>query len=456
VAENAVALADRALHRGAGLLRDAADPRAPQEDRIAALSVCESLTRQMEQIRIELVAGLVRDGAFAARGYRSPAQALADLLGCDTTIARRRVRVAEDVCPRTTLDGQLLPPRFPATAAEFTAGRIGLRQVERIADALRSAAAHRLAPELWGAAEAKLADQASAYRPSELAVFAHDLITVLDQDGPGERENDPPQPNELHLSIRTGKLKGQLDGLTREVLATALHALCLPRGPEDDRTAAQRRADALGEICQRVLDSAQLPRRGGERPHLNVIIPLEEWEQRARSAGLDFGAQLPPADLRMLACDARVVPVVLGGAGQPLDVGRARRTIPDGLRRAIAARDRGCAAHADGDARRESATRKAPCPDRLRARSDERNARARSRDLPHLQPRHQGAMTRAASGISPRGAARRPAYDAIASARTKASPNPSRLAERESSTVSNSKLTIVWLDKDMYSARTAS
>jgi HNH endonuclease len=45
----------------------------------------------------------------------------------------------------------------------------------------------------------------------------------------------------------------------------------------------------------------------------------------------------------MLCCDARVVPVVLGGKGQPLDVGRATRVIPDGLRRAIAARDRGCA-----------------------------------------------------------------------------------------------------------------
>jgi 5-methylcytosine-specific restriction protein A len=33
----------------------------------------------------------------------------------------------------------------------------------------------------------------------------------------------------------------------------------------------------------------------------------------------------------------------MNGAGQPLDVGRATRTIPDGLRRAVAARDRGCA-----------------------------------------------------------------------------------------------------------------
>ena len=45
----------------------------------------------------------------------------------------------------------------------------------------------------------------------------------------------------------------------------------------------------------------------------------------------------------MLACDAAVVPIVMNGKGQPLDIGRATRTIPDGLRRAVTARDRGCA-----------------------------------------------------------------------------------------------------------------
>jgi hypothetical protein len=84
---------------------------------------------------------------------------------------------------------------------------------------------------------------------------------------------------------------------------------------------------------------------GGRRPHLNVIIGLDDLEGRARAAMLDFGGRLSPEALRLLACDAAVVPIVMNGAGQPLDVGRARRTIPDGLRRAVAARDRGCARH---------------------------------------------------------------------------------------------------------------
>ena len=40
---------------------------------------------------------------------------------------------AEQVTPRTGLDGAVLPARLPATAAVFAAGRTGLRHVEVIA-----------------------------------------------------------------------------------------------------------------------------------------------------------------------------------------------------------------------------------------------------------------------------------------------------------------------------------
>jgi hypothetical protein len=43
-----------------------------------------------------------------------------------------------------------------------------------------------------------------------------------------------------------------------------------------------------------------------------------------------------------MACDAQIVPAVLGGAGQVLDLGRAQRTRVGPARRAIILRDRGC------------------------------------------------------------------------------------------------------------------
>lgn len=48
------------------------------------------------------------------------------------------------------------------------------------------------------------------------------------------------------------------------------------------------------------------------------------------------------AQTRLAACDAKIIPVVLSGDSEPLDVGRAMRTVPLGIRRALVARDRGC------------------------------------------------------------------------------------------------------------------
>jgi 5-methylcytosine-specific restriction protein A len=131
-----------------------------------------------------------------------------------------------------------------------------------------------------------------------------------------------------------------------DAIATAIDAQAKPRDKDDLRGAGLRNAEALCDVCSFVLahgDSGVLPETGGRRPHLSVLIRLEDLEGRARSAMLDFGGALIPETLRMLACDAGVVPIVMNGAGQPLDVGRSTRVIPDGLRRAVTARDRGCA-----------------------------------------------------------------------------------------------------------------
>ena len=56
----------------------------------------------------------------------------------------------------------------------------------------------------------------------------------------------------------------------------------------------------------------------------------------------ETGTVLGAADARRIACDTGVIPVVMGGPGEVLDVGRAKRTIPPAIRRALIARDQGC------------------------------------------------------------------------------------------------------------------
>ena len=156
--------------------------------------------------------------------------------------------------------------------------------------------------------------------------------------------------NELFLTRLPdggGKVKGRFDDAAMfDAIAAVIDAHATPLTAEDDRSAGERQAEALADVCGYVLDhapSSVLPDAGGHRPHVNVLIRLDDLENRARAGCLDFGGPVPPESLRMLCCDAAVVPIVLNGKGQPLDVGRATRTIPDGLCRAVAARDRGCA-----------------------------------------------------------------------------------------------------------------
>lgn len=81
----------------------------------------------------------------------------------------------------------------------------------------------------------------------------------------------------------------------------------------------------------------------GEPPHLIVTLDLEALRAAVGAAALDYGQQLTLAQYRRLACDCKLVPVVLGGPSEPLDIGRARRSVPLGIRRALIIRDRGCA-----------------------------------------------------------------------------------------------------------------
>jgi hypothetical protein len=57
----------------------------------------------------------------------------------------------------------------------------------------------------------------------------------------------------------------------------------------------------------------------------------------------DTGQTLTPRQVRRLACDARVLPAILGGDGEVLELGRSRRLFTGPVRRALTLRDGGCA-----------------------------------------------------------------------------------------------------------------
>lgn len=113
--------------------------------------------------------------------------------------------------------------------------------------------------------------------------------------------------------------------------------------------------DALVAACQAALRVGALPDIGGLPPQLHVTIELAELraesptaqpssrEQRSGGAGyLVHAGQVPTKLLRRLACDADVIPIVLGGRGEVLDMGRRSRLATPAVRRALISRDGGC------------------------------------------------------------------------------------------------------------------
>ncbi|NIK60562.1 hypothetical protein BJY22_006279 [Kribbella shirazensis] len=82
----------------------------------------------------------------------------------------------------------------------------------------------------------------------------------------------------------------------------------------------------------------------GAKAQVTVTIDFQDLKAATANASgqLVYGDGLSAATVRRLACDARIIPLVLGTNSEPLDVGRSERLVTRAMRRALNARDRGC------------------------------------------------------------------------------------------------------------------
>ena len=119
------------------------------------------------------------------------------------------------------------------------------------------------------------------------------------------------------------------------------------------QTPQQRLADALCTLVTAAGATTSTPHGTAEpsgvrvptgAAQLMVVIPYEQLLDRACERGvLMDGTAVSPGELRRLACQADLIPVVLGTDSTILDVGRVHRLAPPALRLAVALRDGGCA-----------------------------------------------------------------------------------------------------------------
>ncbi|MET8849210.1 DUF222 domain-containing protein [Amycolatopsis sp. NPDC004625] len=284
-------------------------------------------------------------GVMELFGYRSAARLLEHLADIPKAAAERVVTRARALNPGRALDGTPIPALAPATGVAARSGRLSNSMIDVIVGSLTD-----IPPEHRAGAEADLLRFAAEAGHGQVAALGARIVAHLNPDGPEPDTADPATPTrELSLRRkRTGvwEVHGRFDDETGTRASALLDALAQRRTTEegpDLRSPRERYGDAFSDAVDLALNSPDLPVQAGERAHVMVAVSLADLKTGIGAATLGDTGRITAAEARVHACDAMVIPAVLGEKSEPLNLGRLRRLISAGLRRALFLRDRGCA-----------------------------------------------------------------------------------------------------------------
>ena len=111
--------------------------------------------------------------------------------------------------------------------------------------------------------------------------------------------------------------------------------------PNEPRSPAERRADALADIARFFLDNQTTKPGGRHRPHVNVVIKAEDFFEAKRASYIG-GTALEASMIAQILCDSTFHRCVVDADGAVLDFGRATRTISAPMWSALVVRDEHC------------------------------------------------------------------------------------------------------------------
>jgi hypothetical protein len=239
----------------------------------------------------------------------------------------------------------------------------GLRpeQARVIIDAV-TALPEGLDPDLLITAEEHLVAAAAEHDARTLRILGRRLLEVVAPDLADKHEADLLAKEEAKAAQATrltmtddghGKTYGRFTLPTAQAamlkkyllaLAAPKHVAATQGAGVERRPGPERMGRALCELIERIT-AEHLPKVGGTDATIVVTIDLDTLTGKAQKPGvLDTGDRISPAQVRRLACTARIVPVVLNGDSQVLDVGRQRRFFTRAQVTALGIRDGGCVA----------------------------------------------------------------------------------------------------------------
>ncbi|NKE55641.1 DUF222 domain-containing protein [Lentzea sp. PSKA42] len=283
----------------------------PTDELLAAVVGDVLEIRVLENAMMHKIAELEHRGAAAELGYKNLPQVLRHAVRWDLKTARQWHERARLLSREITPTGTRLDPELPVTADAVAEGALSGEHITAVAEVMKD-----LPPE----AEQPVVEFAREHEPSAVRSFGKELAYRLHQQDAEPREPEPKRPtNQLRLRWTDDQLEvwAKLDKVTGAKFEAMIDPLAKPRpdtadeGP-DLRFRAEREGDAFADLIDMMARADQLPEHGGE-----------------------------PA--RRLACNAGVIPIVLGSRSEQTNIGRKSRTFPAAIRRLLVARDKGCA-----------------------------------------------------------------------------------------------------------------
>ncbi|MBK4346184.1 HNH endonuclease signature motif containing protein [Lacisediminihabitans changchengi] len=366
-------LSTRALASRIGAFADEwgdVDLEALSADEFLALTAdLRSVRRALDHAQTQVAGELAHrsaphlggDGIARRAGHSRPGLFLAELWQLTSAEGVRLCEVGEATRAATAVDGSALPARYPAIGEALATGAVSADAAAVIVHELEQAAP-RCSADARLAGERALVDHAPGLTVKQVAGIARHVRDHLDQDGA--------EPRDVIRRHRRSLTMVQLpDGMTRFVWTMPPETAGLVRagidhlvGEQlrqkrdrdqqglatdgmvdlDDRTMPQRRADAAEELFRAAIASF------GTAPTVPLVtmvirMTLDQLLDGCGAAQIDgIEAGISATTARLLAAEANIIPAVLGGEGEVLDLGRSRRLFSTAQRQALAEHFGGC------------------------------------------------------------------------------------------------------------------
>ncbi len=319
----------------------------------ALLRVLAEAEAKVCAVKLRVLGAAHRSGAARAAGAASTGQWAAKVTNSDQATSHRQAVLADGLAQR------------PATAAALAQGALSREHAEVIVRATEQLPA-TVTPAQRETVETALVEKARSLPPQALRKAARRAVAVVEADQAvvDAHENQLVAEEETAARVKTrlslhdngdGTVTGHftLPILQGHLLRKVLEAMTAPRrgrlGATDAQVGAKRertdwdhaRGLAFCELLEHLPTDHLHPKTAA-----TIVVKIDEDDLlgRLKAADLDTGGQVSAGEARRLACNAGILPAILAGRSQVLDLGRSKRLFSEPQRIALSLGHDTCAA----------------------------------------------------------------------------------------------------------------